>query len=54
MRFKQTLDLIHYYSVETIFDLALLTLLEGDFINLCHVVFDFKAPIATSASIWGN
>ncbi|HDN2036422.1 TPA: CDP-glycerol glycerophosphotransferase family protein, partial [Staphylococcus aureus] len=49
---QQTLDLIHYYSVETIFDLALLTLLKGDLSIDGHVVFDFKAPIATSASIW--
>ena len=49
---QQTLDLIHYYSVETIFDLALLTLLKGDLSIDGHVVFDFKAPLATSASIW--
>ncbi|HDC7487780.1 TPA: CDP-glycerol glycerophosphotransferase family protein [Staphylococcus aureus] len=48
---QQTLDLIHYYSVETIFDLALLTLLKGDLPIDGHVVFDFKAPLATSASI---
>ncbi|HHS2926102.1 TPA: CDP-glycerol glycerophosphotransferase family protein [Staphylococcus argenteus] len=49
---QQTLDLIHYYSVETIFDLALLTLLKGDLSIDGHVVFDFKAPLATSPSIW--
>ncbi|UMT75407.1 CDP-glycerol glycerophosphotransferase family protein [Staphylococcus roterodami] len=49
---NQTLELVQQYHIETLFDLALVTLISGELSVDGHVVFDFKAPIATSSSIW--
>lgn len=40
------------YHIETLFDLAIVTLLQGDVIVDGHVVFDFKAPFTTSEEFW--
>lgn len=51
---KSALVHLEKFNIETIFDLALVTILKGQLAVDGHVVFDFKTPIYTSSQLWSS
>lgn len=51
---KSALVHLEKFNIETIFDLALITILKGQLAVDGHVVFDFKTPIYTSSQLWSS
>ena len=49
---ETTQKIINKYTVNNIFDLALLSLLQDDVATDSHVVFNFKQPYTTSDAVW--
>lgn len=49
---KSALVHLEKFNIETIFDLALVTILKCQLAVDGHVVFDFKTPIYTSSQLW--
>ena len=49
---KSTIALLHKFEVETIFDLALFTILKGHVAVDGHVALDFKDSLRTSKVFW--
>lgn len=49
---KSALVHLEKFNIETIFDLALVTILKGQLAVDGHVVYDFKAPMQTSTELW--
>src|SRR5699024_11592102 len=49
---KTNQKIINNYTINNIFDLALLSLLQDDVATDSHVVFNFKHAFTTSSAIW--
>lgn len=49
---ETTQKIINNYTINNIFDLALLSLLQDDVATDSHVVFNFKHAFTTSSAIW--
>src|SRR5699024_10658739 len=49
---ETTQKIINNYTINNIFDLALLSLLQDDVATNSHVVFNFKHAFTTSSTIW--
>ncbi len=51
---KSALVHLEKFNIETIFDLALVTILKCQLAVDGHVVFDFKTPVYTSSQLWSS